>query len=204
MELGAGLHGGLLCHGRRALPHFEQLVLELDQKADLEQVEDVHQQAVQVGQSEDIVARQLARKNAAPQKDRTDRATAHQARVDDECSLDLVGVRVAVQVGLTNRARHPGRIRNGYAMGRDQVGGRRGSADQSIRHHNLGHGHVQARDKHHDKLVYDALWRLLLETAVHLDEGERWDGRTHSCEPRHPLVEQVWKPALPSKAVTYT
>ena len=86
-------------------------------------------------------------------------------------------------------------------MGRDQVGGRRGSADQSIRHHNLGHGHVQARDKHHDKLVYDALWRLLLETAVHLDEGERWGGRTHSCEPRHPLVEQAWKPALPSKAV---
>ena len=90
------------CCAMGGVPHFEQLVLELDQKADLEQVEDVHQQAVQVGQSEDIVARQLARKNAAPQKDRTDRATAHQARVDDECSLDLVGVRVAVQLGHTN------------------------------------------------------------------------------------------------------
>ena len=91
------------CCAMGGVPHFEQLVLELDQKADLEQVEDVHQQAVQVGQSEDIVARQLARKNAAPQKDRTDRATAHQARVDDECSLDLVGVRVAVQVGAVLR-----------------------------------------------------------------------------------------------------
>lgn len=82
------------------VPHFEQLVLELDQKADLEQVEDVHQQAVQVGQPEVIVARHLARNDAAPQKHRTDRAAAHQARVDDECSLDLVGVRVAVQLSV--------------------------------------------------------------------------------------------------------
>jgi len=82
------------------VPHFEQLVLKLDQKADLEQVEDVHQQAVQVGQPEVTVACQLARNDAAPQKHRTDRAAAHQARVDDECSLDLVGVRVAVQVGI--------------------------------------------------------------------------------------------------------
>jgi hypothetical protein len=82
------------------VPHFEHLVLKLDQKADLEQVEDVHQQAVQVGQPEVTVACQLARNDAAPQKHRTDRAAAHQARVDDECSLDLVGVRVAVQVGI--------------------------------------------------------------------------------------------------------
>lgn len=90
------------CCAMGGVPHFEQLVLELDQKADLEQVEDVHQQAVQVGQSEVIVARHLARNDAAPQKHRTDRAAAHQARVDDECSLDLVGVRVAVQLGHTN------------------------------------------------------------------------------------------------------
>ena len=88
------------------MPHFEQLVLELDQKADLEQVEDVHQQAVQVGQSQVFVARELARNDAARQKDRTDRAAAHQARVDGEGSLDLVGVRVAVQVGIRNRARN--------------------------------------------------------------------------------------------------
>lgn len=57
------------CSGGRA--YFEQLVLELDQKAALEQVEDVHQSALQVGQPQVIVARQLARKDAARQKDRT-------------------------------------------------------------------------------------------------------------------------------------
>jgi hypothetical protein len=46
-------------------------VLELDQKAELEQVEDVHQSALQVRQPHFIVARQLARNDAARQKDRT-------------------------------------------------------------------------------------------------------------------------------------
>ena len=46
-------------------------MLELDQKAELEQVEDVHQSSLQVGQPQVIVARQLARNDAARQKDRT-------------------------------------------------------------------------------------------------------------------------------------
>ena len=51
-------------------------VLEQDQMAGLEQVEDVRQPAVQVGQLDATVARQFARNDATPQEDRTDRGAA--------------------------------------------------------------------------------------------------------------------------------
>ena len=71
------VHWGLECAGSdRGVPHFEQLVLEQDQMADLEQVEDVRQPAVQVGQLDVTVARHFARNDATPQKHRTDRVAA--------------------------------------------------------------------------------------------------------------------------------
>lgn len=74
-------------------PHLEELVLESGQTAEIEQVEDVRQPSFEKAQRDITVMCHLARNDAARQKDRTDRAAAHQARLDEEGSLDLVGGR---------------------------------------------------------------------------------------------------------------
>ena len=69
-------------------------------------------------------------------------------------------------------------------------------ADQSVRHHDLGDGHVEASDWYHDKLTHQPPRR---QDVIQVEkEWERNKRCSEPCEGHDRLVEDGREPSLPS------